>query len=498
MSSGAGYRGSLLGSGIVALLGILAGGLLNGCELVHRPLQTVSVEPHRPAPAGAGARIPAPAGKLPVPGSLPSAGAVSTARPTAAPSQPVPPTAALKPKPSPTVEPLPSETRPVAPLALTDQERQAEFSEKLQRLEGFLAGRRLDALLLKRPENFAWLSGGGSNRSVTGPEGSRGTLLLRRDGKRYLLAPNEDVFRWADEELAGLGFLPKPFKWYKTYLGPEERTLLQALTAQQTVGADVAYPGTAWVGPEINTLRRTLTAGEIRKYRWLGQQTAAAAAAAAKGLCRGDTEEAAAARLKRELWAAQVEPMAVQVTADERRVKYGIAPPRQVPMQQAAFLNVVAQRWGLWISLTRTVSFGPPEAAARRQQEALTHIAARLQATMRPGRTLDQILQVGIQAYQQAGYGKEWEQHEQGGIIGYRLREAVAFPGSPVPLRENQAVVWRVRLPRTCVEETFLVTSEGLEVLTAAADWPSRSVTVAGRSYQVADILERSDEKRED
>jgi len=378
-------------------------------------------------------------------------------------------------------------------LALTPEERRAEFAEKLQRLEGFLAGRRLDALLLKRPENFAWLSGGALNRAEEG----RGALLLRRGGKRYLLAPKEEVFRWLEEDLAGLGFLPKPFKWYKRYVGSEERGLVQALTAQQAVGADVAYPGTAWVGPEIDTLRRTLTAGEIRKYRWLGQQAAAAVARAAKALRKGETEEEVAARLMQELWAARIEPMAVWVTADERRVKYGPAPPQGTPLEQAAFLHVAARRWGLWIGLTRTVYLVPPEADGQRQQKLLADLAGKMQAAIRPGQTLDQLLQVSRQAYRQAGYQEGWEQHEPGGIVGYRRWEAVAFPGSPVPIRENQAVVWRVRLSRLCLEDTFLVTAKGPEVLTATDDWPRRSVTVAGRSVPIPDILERSDEEQQ-
>lgn len=460
------------------LLGVLGAGFLAGCELVHRPLRTVPVEPSRPAKARPVPAASRPEGKRPAPVQAP-------------PTRPVPPTRPAAPPPA-----KPTEAPPIPPFALTPEERQAEFAAKLQRLEGFLAGRRLDALLLKRPENFAWLSGGGSNGGPTGAAEDRGALLLRRGGKRYLLAPQGEVFRWLEEDLAGLGFLPKPFKWYKRYLGPEEQALVQALTAHQAVGADVASPGMAWVGPEIDTLRRTLTAEEIRKYRWLGQQTAAAVARVARTLQKGETEEEVAARLKGELWAARIEPAAVWVTADERRVKYGPAPPQPTPLQQAAFLNVAAHRWGLWIGLTRTVYLVPPEAAARRQQKVLLDIAGRLQAAMRLGQTLGQILQFSRQVSRQAGYGEEWEPPEPGGIVGYRRWEAVAFPGSPVPLRENQAIVWRVRLPRLCLEETFLATAKGLEVLTATDDWPTRSVRVAGRPVQIPDILERSNEEQ--
>jgi Xaa-Pro aminopeptidase len=374
-------------------------------------------------------------------------------------------------------------------LTLTEAERQAEFKEKWQRLESFLAGRKLDALLLKRAENFAWLSGGGSNRGGAGTEDAVGALLLRRasevqkpplphggsgvqkplllrSGKRYVLAANEDVYRLLDEELAGLDFLPKTFKWYKAHVRDEERALVQSLTVQEKVGADVAYPGTAFVGREIDTLRRTLTAAEVRKVRWLGRQAAAAVATVADTLTKGDTEDDAAARLTRELLAARIEPVSVGVTADERMRKYGPAAPRRAPIEQAAVLSVVARRWGLTVCLTRTVYLGQPSAQAQQQQKALARIAAALQAATRPGATLGQILHAGSQAYQEAGYAELWEQSDPGGIIGYRVREAVAFPNSRVPVRESQAVVWRTRLPEVCVEDTFLVTRTGLENLT--------------------------------
>jgi len=115
-------------------------------------------------------------------------------------------------------------------------------------------------------------------------------------------------------------------------------------------------------------------------------------------------------------------------------------------------------------------------------------IMAAWQHATRPGATLGQILQAGTQAYQEAGYGELWEQSDQGGLVGYRVREATAFPDSMAPVQGSQAVAWRCRLPLMGVEDTFLVTPEGLENLTEIPDWPSQSVTIAEKTYAVPGI----------
>lgn len=368
---------------------------------------------------------------------------------------------------------------------------QAEAAEKEARALEFLARHRFDALFLKRPQSFAWLTAGGSNRVVqTSEEGCAGLLLLRT-GKKYLLAPNHEIDRLSTEELTGLGYAPKTFKWYKTYTENAEEALLRALTKGLDVAADVYYPGTQFVGEEIKALMATLSDAEMEKYRWLGVQTAQAVGEVCQELEPGDTEDDLAARVSEKLLAKEITPTVLLVAADGRVGEHRHPLARGNPVKRQALISVGAQRWGLVVALTRAVYFGAAlPAELRKQQDANAFIYATLLAETRPGQMLGSILDAARAAYATQGYPDEWERHHPGGTIGYWERHDLAYPDSVVRLQANQAVAWNPTLGRTKIEETLLIHEDRLEWITPAADdWPRRKVQVAGRTYVVPDIL---------
>jgi len=367
----------------------------------------------------------------------------------------------------------------------------AEAAEKEARVLKFLAHQRFDALFLKRPQSFAWLTAGGSNRVVqTSEEGCAGLLLLRT-GKKYLLAPNNEIARLAAEELTDLGYAPKTFKWYQTHTENAEEDLLRALTRGLAVAADVHYPGTQFVGGDVKALMATLSDSEMEKYRWLGGQTAQAVGEVCRGVEPGATEDEVAARVAEKLLAKEITPTVLLVAADGR-----VGEPRPLfargkPVKRQALISVCAQRWGLVVALTRAVYFGRElPADLRKQQDANAFIYATLLAETKPGQMLGSVLDAARAAYAAQGYPDEWEQHPQGGTIGYWERHDLAYPDSVVRLAAPQAVAWNPTLGRTKIEETVLLHEDRLEWITPAADdWPKRKVQVAGRTYEVPDIL---------
>ena len=52
-----------------------------------------------------------------------------------------------------------------------------------------------------------------------------------------------------------------------------------------------------------------------------------------------------------------------------------------------------------------------------------------------------------------------WRHHHQGGLTGYRSREAIATPGAALEIADGQAFAWNPSLPGAKAEETFVLTA---------------------------------------
>ena len=150
------------------------------------------------------------------------------------------------------------------------------------------------------------------------------------------------------------------------------------------------------------------------------------------------------------------------------------------PLGRFALLAVTAEREGLHVSLTRVVSFGPPPRELERAVRAAAEVDAAVLRASRPGATLGELFEVLVRAYAEQGFPEEWRRHHQGGLTGYRGREVFAVPGDPTPLPESYAVAWNPSVTGGGKsEDTALVTSAGVEVVTRTSDLPELE-TAAG------------------
>src|SRR5919202_875463 len=67
----------------------------------------------------------------------------------------------------------------------------AELAEKRRRVLELLDREGLDALVLRRPGNVAWYSGGGRTHIVATPEVGVADVVITRDGDEVVTAVNE-------------------------------------------------------------------------------------------------------------------------------------------------------------------------------------------------------------------------------------------------------------------------------------------------------------------
>jgi Creatinase/Prolidase N-terminal domain len=96
-----------------------------------------------------------------------------------------------------------------------EKERLAELSAKRRRIAAFLAEKQLDAILIARHENIAWVTAGLVDVRVgVLRESGPASLLLTREGASYYLTTNNEAQRLAEEEFAGLDFQPVVNPWH--------------------------------------------------------------------------------------------------------------------------------------------------------------------------------------------------------------------------------------------------------------------------------------------
>ena len=92
-------------------------------------------------------------------------------------------------------------------------DRSQEIAEKVERLKRMLAAEKLGGVLVGAQPNFSWLTAGGSNGIDTSREPGAGALLVRRDGRRFVLASRIEMARLLTRELAGDDFEPVELAW---------------------------------------------------------------------------------------------------------------------------------------------------------------------------------------------------------------------------------------------------------------------------------------------
>jgi Xaa-Pro dipeptidase len=372
----------------------------------------------------------------------------------------------------------------------TPAQRAEEIRLKEERLRAFLRTENLDGVLIGTQRNFAWLTAGGDNHVVFNTE-EGAALLLWTPQWKHVIAANNEMPRLTDEELAGLGYEPAPFAWHDEVTHGARARLIVQLAQGKRIGSDLPAPpaGTVDVSAKFAALRAQLTPGELERYRWLARTAAEVVEATARGVTRGQTEQAIQAEVARRLMGHDILPTVLLVAADDRITRYKHPITKDTAVQREAMITLCARKWGLVVAVTRHVHLGPLPAELQRKQDALAPVFAAMVAATRIGATSGDVFAAAQQAYSDAGYPDGWQAHHLGGAIGYREREYRAAPGSKQPVLDLQAFAWNPTLPGVKAEDTVLVKGSRIETLTDTGQWPRGRLEAAGRIVPVPLIL---------
>lgn len=354
-----------------------------------------------------------------------------------------------------------------------------------------MAREKLAGVLLNAQHNFAWLTGGGFNGIDTSRENGAATLLVARDGRRFILANNIEMQRMLSEQVNPADFEPIEFSW----LDEKASDDIVYRRASEVIGnANIAAD--LLVGPNIRPIEKLITAcryslteSEVDRFRQLGSDAGKAMRSVIERIRPGESEVEIAAKMRTELLLGGMDSIVSLVAADDRIKRYRHPVPTDNRWQKTLMMVTCAKRYGLIVSLTRLVSVGDVPSKLLERTEAAARINARIYSATLPGAVGSDLFKILADAYAASGFANEINLHHQGGAAGYRTRDWTAHPKSSEVVQPNQAFAWNPSITGTKVEETCIVTANGVEVITASPDFPEISTVADGKEYFSPGIL---------
>jgi Xaa-Pro aminopeptidase len=364
-----------------------------------------------------------------------------------------------------------------------------EIEDKVERLARLAAARGLAGILLNTQPNFAWLTGGRSNQVDGSRENGSGSLLVTARGQRFVVANNIEMPRLQDEALNGLAFTPCEYAWTAEQAQPGTPISAAKQIVCGEVGCDNALPGGMPIESAIAAARAPLTAAEVERYRALGRDVGRVVGEVCRALVPGAAETEIAQQIAAAVAQVGARATVTLVAADDRIGRFRHPVPTPTPWHDSVMVVVCAQRHGLVASLSRIIVAGRIPEWLDARTRATAGVFGRLLAATIPGARGRELFSTAAAAYAEAGFPGEETRHHQGGATGYRSREWVAHPASHDTVQAPQAFAWNPSITGTKVEETAIVTSDGLELLTTSPDWPAIPLSVRGHSIAAPAVL---------
>lgn len=350
--------------------------------------------------------------------------------------------------------------------------------DKNERLRAFLATTKCAGALLTRRANIAWIADGADVHVDAGSEFGIAALLWTPT-RRLIFTDNIEAARLRAEEF------PDPKEW--------------EIVERPWWEAPPLFRATDWMGEKwarehpilddrsvdhFAELRFSLTPAERDRARTLGHEAAEIMQSVMMRFTRGTTEHELAGTLGGELRKRGIFTPVLLVAADDRIARFRHPIPTTQVINATVMAAICAQRQGLIVSLTRLVHFGAalPDDLQRRH-DAVCHVDATLHTHTTVGTRWSDIFNTAISVYHSEGFATEWQQHHQGGPMGYAARDFKATAEEHRTVRPHQVVGWNPSITGTKSEDTVLAAEmpgAPAEVVTTMSAWPMNERAAAG------------------
>ncbi len=232
------------------------------------------------------------------------------------------------------------------------------------------------------------------------------------------------------------------------------------------------------VSHELTQQRLALDADEAERLRELGRLATVAVESALREWEPGQTDTQVAARIASGVEIFGADAPVLLVGADDRLMRYRHPVAVGATTHDCVMAVLVARHQGLHVALTRYVSAHDTTELETRL-DVVRSIHRDVLAAGRPGRNYGEVLTVLADAYARSGAPDAWNEHYQGGPIGYAQREFEISPAQSMSpwwhevIAENTAVAWNPSLGGGLKDEdTYLISSDGVELITTSRQWP--------------------------
>jgi Xaa-Pro aminopeptidase len=364
----------------------------------------------------------------------------------------------------------------------------SELTEKTQRISAMLARTGFDGIFITLQHNFAWLTCGGSNGVDLSRDPGASTLFVTAEGRRYVFANAIEMPRMLAEEVSADDFEPVTFPWQDggEVFAEKARTIVGS---SAKLGGDTWLPDVTPIEHEVGPCRFQLTSDETGRYRQLGTDAGAAMRRVIDKLEPGETELSIAEKLRHEMGLADISSIVTLVAADERIKRFRHPIPTQNRWEKTLLMVTCAKRSGLVASLSRMLCVGDVPGELAERTEAAAYVNACLLNATRTEAAAYDLYRVAESAYAERGFADEINKHHQGGAAGYKPREWVANPSCNDIVQPNQAFAWNPSITGTKVEETCILTENGMEIITTSPNFPTITTSIEGREYNSPGIL---------
>ncbi|MFM1797142.1 MAG: hypothetical protein RL733_923 [Actinomycetota bacterium] len=342
-----------------------------------------------------------------------------------------------------------------------------EQREKRARIAALLEAKNLDAVVLKKGANVAWIIGGRAHIPTT-LELSCMDVIVYRD--RIVVVTNKiEAPRLTAEELTG----------------DEELIIVnwfEAREAQLPKGARIGSDGPdsdrVNILSDIETLRRNLNDFEVNRLREISKDAAQALGEAMLDIDPDMSEVEVAGEIAEELWERNLEPVVLLVAGEKRIKEFRHPLPTTNEIGGIGMGVICARRKGLIASVTRIVHFGEIPNEVKETYGRLLNVEAAFLDGTKVGATFAEAFKSGEVAYLKEGFARdEWTKHHQGGPTGYLPRDFPAHEKTTQLIGVNHAIAWNPSAEGLKVEDTIVTTPSGFEILTLDSSWPSLEIS---------------------
>ena len=368
---------------------------------------------------------------------------------------------------------------------IEDQRRMDDFNEKVNMVLRVIEKHKADGLLLLSQRMISWLTGARGFINIASTD-SVFRVLITNSKKIYLIVNNIESLRIVEEELQDIELPVAEFPWYDLKGAEKIVSEIMGSHSKLLIEQDVEE--------ELVRLQYVLSNVEQNLMRVLSAEVAMLTEQTLMNVKRGQTEFEVAGEVAKSFLTSGIEPIVLLAAADERAMK------RRHPLPTTNFINhyllfsACGRRHGLVASVTRTLSLDSFFPELVRRHRSVGYVDATAIAASIAGASLGDIFAQIQMAYATEGFGNEWKLHHQGGISGYASRMVFATPNSTFKLADGMVATWNPSISGVKSEDTCLVSSNGIEVLTVrtGSPWPMYQYSINGVTVTRPGILRRT------